>query len=626
MTETNKKGIKKKITEFRYRIRRSIKWHYKYYSLKYPFFVLRIRNSISVVVYTALILFVLWCLLFNSGIIEYDGHFIIGENGALNNIQPFNLVSSQVSITLIVVSICSLTGGLENKYILGKNAIELLFRHKWIFKLYLIIIFLLTAINLYLMVSHISNSLIFSIYIISFALIAIYAFRFAKLFISNNSVKASLMHTYYKLNLKHLKKERPNKHYHFRELEDFKNITIKYIREDNVLKYSENFDVYYHLLEISLFRHRELIQEYYTELMDFNDFISNIIEFCWELLKKDKEKESLKLFNGLLNITNYYRIIISNHYAISNLISQYIEYIKYMKTELEVKQYSDTLLTMIKNLVRSVYLSTVLDFSYCRLYGDDLFIFGPSNDYLEKYYLYIYDNKHISLAEKRCLYREFAFQIRTLESNLFLSNYDIDDFLNKRIIHSKEKISDEIWGEQLSKLILKMYENKDSDNIEMIIHNITSDSLKCFVVTVTTLSISEMLIRNNKRIYAYDLDIEPEFALHFLQNTKILQLDVNIDVWVNTYKLVQKLIIKDHNSDTKSIYHFSPQLSFFSENVYYYFKTLLGDKPYWKDFVNQSKIKIEQNPRVEKIYDSYRNKALKVKVKKISKNMIRNEK
>lgn len=617
MTKTKKKGIKTTIANWQYRISKFIKWHYKYYSLKYPFAVMRIKEVMSYIIYASLLILVLWAILIESGIIVFDGHIIINNNDALDNIQPFSLVSSQVSITLIVVSICSLTGGLENKYILGKNAIDLIFRHKFFFKIYISILFILTALNLFLMLRKVSNSIIFCVYIISFLLIAIYAFNFTKLFISNNMVKTELMHTYYKLNLKHLSKERPVKHYHYRDLEDFKNITIKYIRENNVPKYNEYFDIYFKLLDISLFNNRKLIQEYYTELMDFNDFTSNIIEFCWELFKEDKKARSLRMFNGLIHMTNYYKIIISNHIVLSNLASKYIESVKNMQTELEINEYSNLLFTMIDNLVREVFLSKIMDFSYCRLHDSDLFFFWLSNDYLEKYYNSIYENKHISNHEKNHLCEEFAFHIRTIDNNLFFSQYDIDDFLNKRSLHKKEEMSDDIWGEQLSLLILKMYENKDDQNIKLIINNITSATLKCFVITFTTLSISEMLIRNNKRIYAYDLNIDPEFAIHLLQNTSILQLDANLDTWLKIYNLVLKYIKKDDNSGTDSIYHFSPKLSFFSENVYYYFKYMLGTKPFWQDFLDQSKIKIEQNSRAERIYRNY-NKPLKTKVKKIS--------
>ena len=619
MTNTNKKGFKTTIANWKYRINKFIKWHYKYNSLKHPFVFLRIRKGMSYIIYTGLLFFMLWCLLIESGVIVFDRNGFTTNNETLINIQPFSLVSSQVSITLIVVSICSLTGGLENKYILGKNAIDLIFKHKLIFKIYIAVIFLLTALNLYLMLKQVSNSVIFSVYIFSFVLIAIYAFNFTKLFINNNMIKYDLIHTYYKLNLKHLNKERPAKHYHYRSLEDFKNITIKYIHENNASKYNECFDVYFNLLEISLFNHRDLIQAYYTEMMDYNDFTSNIIEFCWELLKDDKKTRSLKMFNGLINMTNYYKVIVSNHIVLSNLVSKYIECIKYMQTELEIKEYSNYLFTMFENLAFELYLSSILDFSYCRLHDSDLFFWGISNTYFEKYYYYIYENKHISFSEKTRLWEEFAFRMRTLKTHTPVTHYDIDDFLNKRNRHNREEIPDDIWGEQIAILILKMYENKDRHNIELFLNNISSKTLRCFAITISTLSISDMLIRNNKRIYVYDINIDPKFAKGFLQNTNVLQLDENLDTWLKVYDLVKKYIKNDDNSGTNSIYHFSPQLSFYKDNVYYYFKSMLETTSFWQDFLEQSKIEIQQNSKIEALYKSYKNKPVKAKVRMISK-------
>lgn len=113
-----------------------------------------------------------------------------------------SIITTQVSLTLLVVSISSLIANIESKYIYGEKALDLVFHKKGLFsfKVFLFLIFLLNFLNIYFLVNQVGDAAIITIFIISILVIAFFVYRFVSLFIGSYQIKINLLKKYYKSN------------------------------------------------------------------------------------------------------------------------------------------------------------------------------------------------------------------------------------------------------------------------------------------------------------------------------------------------------------------------------------------------------------------------------------------
>lgn len=559
---------KKYLKSLHYELSEKFKWHKRHFELKHPFMLYRLFQTTKTIFAVSVCIFIFLAFMYKTKIIVVENNSIMFDiYKTFDNINMSGIITSQISVTMIVVSIISLIASTENKYILGKRAIELVFPKRFFnsFSIYLIILFLLAFLNIYFLMNKFGDSLILTDFILSILIVAYFVYRFASIFVNQNKIKNKLKYRYYKDNLKHIKKAKPLFHHISKSIDMFKNITIRHIRENNVPVYCNNIDVHFIIIESTLFNHKHLVQDYYADNYEHYDLISNILQFAQELLEKNKTKESLLLYNRLCSTLNYYQVINVSDVVLYNLSSKYIEAIKQMNNETEIEEYSYILIGMIKQLNYQIYLYSKLDLSYCRLYKSNLIHFWTSNSLLEKYYLSIYENKFLNSVEKIRLYIKLLDDIRMMDLTESINNYNIDDFNNRKNVHdNKDVYPIEIVTEPISLMILKMFENKDEENILLFWRN--NNKIQYAINTFVVLPITESILRKRK-VFRIDLDIDTQFATEVLKKIRIFNLNIDISKWSELYKVIsEKYTLSDSKFVSGSYYGFCPKFAF-SRNV-----------------------------------------------------------
>jgi len=591
-----------KITEF-YKKNRRI------YYLKYSIVV----NIISDLLFSALVLSILFILFY---LFLYHSQIVIFKNGNLyfdytKSLDAFSnmsgIITTQVSISLMIVSISSLISNIEGKYIYGKRALELVFHKRGVlsFKAFLIIIFNLTFLNIYLFINQIGDAAIITVFLIAIIFVVFFVYKFANLFIGQSKIKKKLFYKYYRENLKHLKKAKPLDAHISKSTEYFKNVTVKYIREENVPFYRENIDVYFRLLEMSLFNHPQLIQEYYTESIDYSDLIAHIIKLSQELMSNNQEQESLITFDRLLKMLNYYQVVLVSNIEFYNVIDTYIEKAKYFTTETDLKKYMNCLEYMITCSMHQTYLYSIIDLSYCRLYKSNLIHSWCSSHFFEKLYTSIYENSYLSELDKSRIYEKLFDYIRMTEHNEQFPDNSIDEFHQKKWRKKEPDIySVEIKAEPIALMILKMFENQDVQNIELFQKMNISNRLKSAIYSFVSLSIIEILFHDNIRTFYMDLNINPEFTIKSLKDSNFTNYEFNITELSDLYKLIVKeFTMIDSEYVSGSYYRFNPKFRFSLNVVDTYFLIMLEKNKCVNDFTEKNGINIQKDTEVSKIIE-----------------------
>lgn len=620
------KNVKKFFLNNFYKISRFCKWNKQYLELKFPFSVQLVIKTIFAVLCAIVCIGLFTIFLYKSKILLLQDHKISFNfsKSYSDYINMTGIITTQVSLTLLVVSISSLIANIESKYVYGKKALDLVFHKKGLFsfKVFLFLIFLLNFLNIYFLINQVGDAAIITIFIISILVIAFFVYRFVSLFIGSYQIKITLLKKYYKSNIKHLKRAKPLNANQSNDLEAFKNVTIKAIRENNVPIYNENINAYFILLEQTLFNQKRLVQEYYTEKITHSDLIAHIASFSLELLEQKKYREGINIYNRLYSRLNYFQTVNISNLEIYFISSQYIERMKYITYENEAKEYCSSLTKMIELLTYQVYLYSKVDLSYCRLYKHNSIYFLCSNTLLQKLYLAVQENHFLDSLEKSRIYMQIFDYVRTSEHSEKFPATTIDDFLKRELVHNGEDIFPiEIKAEPIALLILKMFENKDEKNIQLFLKMNISNRLMFAVKTFILLSIIEMLYHGNKKKFVMDLNIDPDFTIEMILKNKVMNMSLDTEEMIELYKILsEKYVINNSDYVKGSYYGFCPKFRFSKSVVDTYFITLMKSIERSDHFISLTgNTSLSEDMFVIKILERFRNKRQKVKVIKRAK-------
>ena len=288
--------------------------------------------------------------------------------------------------------------------------------------------------------------------------------------------------------------------------------------------------------------------------------------------------------------------------------SQYIDSIKNFSTETEIKEYAYWIIDMINNLNYQLYLYSKTDLSYCRLYKFGIYML-VNNDLFEKYYLSIYEHKHLSKIEKSRLFEKLFYDISMMDFRNMSYEYNIEDFNQKLRIHKNKDIYPiEIKFEPIALMVLRMFENKDEENIRLFFRNRLENDLINAIKTLVLLSITEAIFRERK-IYRMDLDIDIKFSIALLKKSNIFSMNIDISKWSEFYKIIlEKYTSSDSNSVSGSYYGSCPKFKFSKYIVDTYF-LFVAEKINQKDkFIERIGIpEIEKDNLVQKQLEEYIN-------------------
>ena len=565
--------MRKKITclfhKYRYKTKESIKWHKDYFFLKHSINFHRSIRIISFVVKLLAFVASFIYILFSSKILLLTENNLpyFNVNFFTEYINKSGVLGTQITLTLICVSLIALISNIENKYLYGERILDLAFPSKFFsFKTTLITLFGLLLGNIYLMLNNSLFAYSMTVLLITVYLAISVLYRFAIVFLNRSSLRKTLFYKYYKSNLLHMKKARPIEPHVSESLRKLKVVTLKYISNKNYPELNENMLLYFNLLKITLFNNPKKVQEYYTEHTNFQDIIGHINEFALAMLHEGNSLYGLQVYNALLRHINYYKIVCVQEIAFTS--DSFIEAFSDLKDIVQIKRYLCELLHMTGLLLQQTSLYSVVDLSYCRLAKpNNLIHYFAKRSMYEKIYDLILQSNKLSDNEKSALIETVRTSI--IMHTTYSLEQDIDDFRKKESFHKEDRIYNlDIKGEPISLLLIRFIEQND---IEHLIHYSymwnnpdKKDQSVSFALILAMLSVINNLHHNGKREYLYDIKIEPEAVKQLFIECKLLNIKTDDQALNNYYAYITENYISNKQEATgnKKAYGFHPKLVF----------------------------------------------------------------
>ena len=565
--------MRKKITslfhKYRYKTKESIKWHKDYFFLKHSINFYRSIRTVSFIVKVLAFVASFIYILFSTKIL------LLAENNlpyfnvdfSTEYINKNGVLGTQITLTLICVSLIALISNIENKYLYGERILDLAFPSKILsFKTTLITLFGLLLGNIYLMLN---NSLF--VYSVTVLLLTVYLaisvlYRFAIVFLNRSSLRKTLFYKYYKSNLLHMKKARPIEPHFSESLRKLKVVTLKYISNKNYPELNENMLLYFNLLKITLFNKPKKVQEYYTEHTNFQDVIGHINEFTLALLHEGNPLYGLQVYTALLRHINYYKIVCVEEIAFTS--DSFIEAFSDLKDTVQIKRYLRELLHMTGLLLQQTSLYSVADLSYCRLAKpNNLIYYFARRGMYEKIYDSILQSTKLSDNEKSDLIETIRTSI--ISHTTHSLGQDIDDFRQKERFHKEEQAYNlDIKGEPISLLLIRFIENNDIEHLSYYSYMWNNPDKKdksvSFALILAMLSVINNLHHDGKREYLYDIKIEPEAVKQLFIKCKLLNIKTDNQSLDDYYTYITENYIsnKQEANGNKKAYGFHPKFVF----------------------------------------------------------------
>jgi len=559
--------LKKRTNNTKYYIKESIKWHRQYLYLNWYIPVYSIWRILSIIIKTVFLIISFCEIIIHSEMILFTGQCVPYFNNSFstNYISQESIMGMQITITLICVSLIALVANIEKKYIYGEQLINIAFSSHgpFSFKWMMIYLFILLLANTFLMLSNVMFVYIVFVFLASVYFAVIILYKFAAVFLNQNSLRRNMSLKYYKSNLTYMKKERPIEPYISVPLDNLKSATIKSITYNEWPEVSENLRLYFKVLVLSLYNKPKAVQEYLTEMTNLQDVIGHISELSQLMLFNGHESYGLRTYNLLLKKLNYYKITGIVNVILSSSIDIFVDAFSTLHNKLQYTEYFNQLLTMVSEYLEQVYLQTIVDFSYCRLAQDNLIHSHAYNHLYEKLYDLVTKSEVLSDDDKN----EFLESIRSNIISLYCRKNirsDIECFQSKSRFPKKDRVfSLEIMGEPIARYLLRLIENNDIKTLRMYDHMGSRNDSWCFAKTLAVLSVLDMVYRKYKRTYMIDIKIKEHDDEALFKKCDLLKLNADKDTINKYYSFILshyvKCVDKEISEGPGGIYGFNPK-------------------------------------------------------------------
>lgn len=567
------KRIKKFVLGKKSKIKKYLKWYRVYDNKKHFVVKQRILNLLMVVI--ILIVSMVGIFFFFYSINDYKIENIIDLNKKFS-IESKDLLTAQISNTLIIISVISLLSGLSESYILGKKHINVIFPNNSLLSLLkiFVILIVLLFINIIECVKEGSQIIILTNFLISLILILYMCIKMIWFYTHKNWFGNNLLCRYLIGQKKHITKAVPLDRHECSDIVDLKDQTLVLIQKNNN-DYNYNINNIMNLIDITLFNDKKVLQEYYTEMIFRSDLISTINEIVAHLILYDKHVEAAKIYFRLYTMFAYYKFVpVHDDYKMKNILDL-IDKIKYIKIESQEKEYVNVLWNIIKLDMYLIYLfECELDLSYCRLSKLNLLNMFNNNRYLEYMYTCIIENKNLSKNEKYRVLERLYDEIRMMEIKEKFPEKDVTDFLIREYVHKKEIfIPYIIKGEPIIIMFLKMIENNDIRSVKMVRTMNLSREFMHYIIMSVTLSVITIISKDNNREYVDDLNIDVEKINNLFKETKFHRITLDVDELKNIYELFKE----NYFYKEKRCYYLRPRLETTEKALKNYFYFLYKD-------------------------------------------------
>ncbi len=577
--------LKEKFLQFirkkKFKMKEAMTWRSTYNSLKYRYAFYQTLNIVLKIFMTALFLGSFCLILISSKIVLFNNHIpYFNSNFSTKYISESGILGTQITLTLICVSLIALIANIDKKYLYGERLLDLAFPSKvFSFKFIMLILFSLLLGNIFLMLKGVALVYIISIFLCTAYLSIFVLYRFGSVFLSRLSFKKKLFCKYYKANLIHMKKTRPIQPYTAESLDKLKNVTLKDFTSKNYPELSENMILYFDLLKSTLFNKPKIVQEYYTEYVNFEDIIGHVNEFALSMLAEDNALYAVQIYNTLLKHINYYKVVCTNNIAFS--ANYFIEALADMSSKTKMKMYLSHLLYMSNLIVEQTYLYSITDFSYCRLaQGDNSIFYWAQSGMYEKIYDIINKSSSLLPADKDELVEDMRFRVIDI-LNSFNLHSDVDCFRKKqRFPKEKRKYRIDIKGEPVARYFIKLIENSDYNNLcrcKSLWGEFQGkeDYSADFAIILTILTVLNIINNKGKRIYEMDILIDKQECKKLFIKSNLMKIKLNNERLTEFHQFISSHYVSDDSTPNGAIYHFNPKFFYKKEVVDTFFAYLL---------------------------------------------------
>lgn len=468
------------------------------------------ENIIKNFILTILFLVIYGMLLYKSGIIEFDvksSYFIKFFQLDYNEIYK-DFVIAQIGSTFLTTAFLSLVSSIEDKYILGEKATDLLFG-KGLFKFYvpMLILYILMLINIVLLVNKSHLNILVSSFYMSLIILIYLITKISYIFVSNKKYIKLLYAKYYSEYEQNIINNISKGDYNSGLLINLENQTINHIANNN-LEYNKNIEMYKKLIG-NLFKNMsKKIQEYHLNKTYPKSIVVDFVDIIDCFILKENLDRAIECYNWLLSVFNYFGVYIV-YDEMENIFKSISNKILDFNNEYEEKLYLNKISHIITNIEIQQYYAINNDYSYTKLHIDRI---NGMYQYRSNYFGMIYEkiktNKYLNNREKLNCYNEIfdSFRDSSLISELKIKRKANDSEERNRI-----KMPSVIIGQATAFLLLKTLLYKDDENfVGFLEMNIKPEEMRLAIhlVVLSLIKIEKTFEFKNLYSEFYDMDLK----------------------------------------------------------------------------------------------------------------------
>ena len=543
---------------------KKIIWNIKNWYFKNEHKIIPIANFIKNITILTFVLISFIYILYELKIIAVKDNFLIKFNLIEYNPIYKDLVIAQISSTFLTTAVLSLIASIENKHIFGEKETELLFGKKIQgFYIPMFTLYITMIINIILMINEKFANLLILLFFLSVYILIYIINKIGVIFLTTKKYTKILYYKYYKEAENNIINNILPKDYENKLLFNLKDETIGLIAEKN-LSYMKNINMYKVIIDRLLFNIPKDVQKYHLDMNYAPSIINNYIEIIKHFLYFGEIIRAIECYDWLLSRFNFHNVYIpctNIKYIFDDLNNKIVD----LKNEYEIKEYLDSLSSIITNTELQEYYSLTNDYSHTDLSQIRLSIFiHHNNKYFEKIYDKVYTNKYLSNIEKVNCYTKLHEIFRMSAHNGCNIIRDISNYSFEYKKAKERKMPPCIVGQATALLLLRTLKNKDEYSFKLFIGmNINGEEMSfaihCMLLSLIDIKRNKM----DKNIYSEYYGINPIYCKKIIHK-ELDKIFTKMNLWGKDklikqlqydYDYIIKNCIEEKSGDKFSIEH-----------------------------------------------------------------------
>lgn len=558
------------------RIKEKWKWLKGYLPLKYYAGNIRFHFLLSHLF--TILLFVIILLLFfqNTGgfeSIKNKSFDILAVNGNTTfNLQ--DIVITQISSTLLILTIVSFLSSIDSIYIYGEKATELLFHKTGVFSLKALFFYLssMMLINLCLVIRQIYSLWIIAIFLFSIAILIYISLKFATLYINPESIEKKLQLLYLKENDQQVKRTPSLLTNEPRHLTSFFDKTVEYI-EIGDLKYRKHISVLSILQNVYLFNNQKRVQDYYIGFGTHSDMIAHTFGLIDYLFKFNRPDDAIRLAEQEFHRLNFNKIVFVFSHEYASFFEHLFAYIENIKESQELTSIQFRIQQIFQSYFLNLYLATKTDFSFCKHVKENTYYpsFHTDDYYLSRWYLSIKNNKYLTTQEKdnlihHCLLETISW-FDSFETGI---PFDVEDFKAQRSSLSPKRnhIDPYLIVQPIAHLYLDIFFDVNAKEYALMLKEGLNYRFNSFARILLFLAFETAYIRG-EREYIFDISVTKDQLSIAKEILDIENLSLK---YVELYQIYREILRYSnkhrYNSGNQThAYSWNPRFCFDHKNI-----------------------------------------------------------